>query len=371
MRRSGTAELPLHSGRAPRWLFERMVRLSRLVVAHISEDEGPDEVLRRLSSPFWFQAFGCVLGFDWHSSGLTTTTCGALKEAVKGREHDLGFYVAGGKGRVSRRTPDEVTSACNSLGLDASGLVHASRTAAKVDSSAVQSGHQLYHHTFMFTAQGHWCVVQQGMNDQTRTARRYHWLGENVVDFVNEPHTAVCDDQRGVLLNYVAAESAPARAAAAQLARGGPGPVLDALDKLQEPPHLVMGPRHQVTGADIDRRYLQKVLLSTYEHPPEDFEALLGTQGVGAKTLRALALVGELIYGETASTRDPARFSFAHGGKDGTPYPVDRLTYEKTIQVLHDALSSSREERTERVDALRRLVRFAATSAPGAFSRNV
>jgi hypothetical protein len=333
-----------------------MVRLSLLVVQHICADQGADELLGRLSDPFWFQAFGCVLGFDWHSSGLTTTTCGALKEAVRGAGRELGLYVAGGKGRVSRRTPAEITAACESIGLEPAGLVRASRTAAKVDNSAVQSGHQLYHHVLVFTAEGKWCVVQQGMNESTRTARRSHWLGEHVTDFVQEPHEAVCDDRRGVLLNYVAGESARARDVAAELARGGPGPVLEGLEKL---PSLVMGRHHEITAFDIDRRYLEKTLLRTYEQAPRDFEALLCTDGVGPKTLRALSLVGELIYGARTSTRDPARFAFAHGGKDGTPYPVDRATYEKTIEVLHDALARPGPERGERVEALKRLARFA------------
>jgi len=333
-----------------------MVRLSRLIVEHICVDQGVDEVLRRLSDPFWFQAFGCVLGFDWHSSGLTTTTCGAVKEALRGPGGELGLYAAGGKGRVSRRTPDEVTKACDGLGLDAARLIHASRTVAKVDSGAVQSGHQLYHHCFFFTAGGNWCVVQQGMHEGSRTARRYHWLGENVADFVSEPHEAVCDDSRGVLLNYVAVESARSREVAAELARGGPGPVLTALDGS---PSLVMGSRHQITGSDINPRYLEKTLLRTYERAPKDFEALLCIEGVGPKTLRALSLVGELIYGARTSTRDPARFAFAHGGKDGTPFPVDRPNYERTIQVLHDALAFGGAQRSDKVDALRRLARFA------------
>jgi len=358
VQRSGIAELPLHSGRAPRWLFERMVRLSRLVLAHLVAEQRVDEVLRRFSDPFWFQAFGCVLGFDWHSSGLTTTTCGAVKEALNGMGPELGLYVAGGKGRVSRRTPEEITTACEGLGLEPAGLVHASRTAAKVDNAAVQSGHQLYHHVFVFTARGDWCVVQQGMNAATRTARRYHWLGEHVADFVDEPHEAVCDNRRGVLLNYVAKESAEAREVAAALARGGPAPVLEVLERA---PELVMARRHEITAFDIDRRYLKKTLLRTYEQAPKHFEALLGTEGVGPKTLRALSLVGELIYGTPTSTRDPARFAFAHGGKDGTPYPVDRPTYEKTIEVLHDALARPAPERAERVDALKRLARFASS----------
>jgi len=342
-----------------------MVRLSRLVLAHVVAEEGPDEVLRRFSDPFWFQAFGCVLGFDWHSSGLTTTTCGAVKEALRGIGPELGLYAAGGKGRVSRRTPEEIARACEGLGLEPAGLVHASRTAAKVDNAAVQSGHQLYHHVLVFTREGDWCVVQQGMNAETRTARRYHWLGETVADFVDEPHEAVCDNRRGVLLNYVAKESAGARAAAVSLAQGGPAPVLaalDTLDTLDRPPELVMARRHAITAFDIDRHYLEKTLLRTYEQPPADFETLLGTEGIGPKTLRALALVGELIYGAPTSTRDPARFAFAHGGKDGTPYPVDRPTYEKTIEVLHDALARPAPERAERVDALKRLARFTGSA---------
>lgn len=361
MLKSGTADLPLHSGRAPRWLFERMVRLSRLVLTHVVADRGPDEVLRRFSDPFWFQAFGCVLGFDWHSSGLTTTTCGAVKEAVQGIGPELGIYVAGGKGRVSRRTPEEISKACEGLGLEPSNLIQASRIAAKVDNAAVQSGHQLYHHVFVFTAAGQWCVVQQGMNAETRMARRYHWLGEHVADLVNEPHEAVCDNQRGVVLNYVANESAEARDVAAALARNGPAPVLDALKGV---PELVMARRHEIRSFDIDHRYLEKTLLRTYEQAPKDFQALLGTEGVGPKTLRALSLVGELIYGARTSTRDPARFAFAHGGKDGTPYPVDRPTYEKTIEVLHDALARPAPERSERLDALKRLAHFASSTDP-------
>ncbi len=344
-----------------------MVRLSGLVLAHLVAEQGPDEVLRRLSDPFWFQAFGCTLGFDWHSSGLTTTTCGAVKEALREAGPELGLYAAGGKGRVSRRPPEEVTAACEGLGLDPAGLVHASRTSAKVDSTAVQSGHQLYHHVIVFTSKGHWCVVQQGMNAGTGTARRYHWLGERVGDFVDEPPQAVCDNRRGVTLNYVAGESSKARDVAVTLAQGGPGPVIDVLDRA---PDLVMAHRHRVALVDIDRRYLYKTLLRTYEQPPADFEALLGTEGVGPKTLRALSLVGELVYGTTTSTRDPARFAFAHGGKDGTPYPVDRLTYDTTISVLHDALARPAPERTERVEALKRLARFAgATRLPAAGQR--
>jgi uncharacterized protein len=346
--RTGFAHLPLHGGRAPSWLFQRMVPLSREIVLFLAAEFGREEVLRRLSDPFWFQAFGCVLGFDWHSSGLTTTVCGALKEALRGTERELGIYVAGGKGATSRKTPAEITAACDRLGRDPAPLVYASRISAKVDNSAVQDGYQLYQHTFVFTAEGRWCIVQQGMSDETSMARRYHWLSDDVRSYVNEPHSAVCCDATGETLNLVAAESAAVRDASAALAREKPEVVLLSLPR-----------RHHVRDADIDPRRLHKVLLQTYENPPADFEALLATPGVGAKTLRALALTSELIYGTQASFRDPARYSFAHGGKDGTPFPVDRATYDRTIEVMRTALGRAKIGHSEKMHAFRRLARFA------------
>jgi hypothetical protein len=356
-RRTGVASLPLHTGRAPPWLFGRMVRLAREILAHLVAEYGPEEVLRRLSDPFWFQAFGCVLGFDWHSSGVTTTVCGALKEAVRARQADFGLYVAGGKGATSRRTPGEITGACEVLSREPAPLVKASRLTAKVDNTAVQDGHQLYHHTFVFTASGSWCVVQQGMSDVTRTARRYHWLSEGLASFVDEPHAAVCCDVRGVELNMVASESAATRAAVTELAAQPPHELLSLFERV---PSLFMPARHAVVLADVDPGRLHKVLLKTYEQPPEDFSGLLGTAGLGPKSLRALALTAEVIYGTAASTRDPARFAFAHGGKDGTPHPVDRATYDGTIEVLRCALRRAKVDRSERIRALKRLAAFAA-----------
>jgi hypothetical protein len=288
---------------------------------------------------------------------VTTTTCGALKEGLRGLERELGLYAAGGKGAVSRRTPQEIASACEDLGRDPGALVYASRLSAKVDSAAVQDGYPLYHHAFFFTASGRWCVVQQGMNEATRTARRYHWLGERVSSFVCEPHAAVCCDRRGEVLNLVAEESGPARTASVEIAARPPEQTLALARKV---PELVLPARHAVRTADINPAYLEKVLVRTYAQPPPDYERLLGTPGVGPKTLRALALVAEMIYGTRASTRDPARFSFAHGGKDGTPYPVDRATYDRTIEVLHDALNRAKVERSEKLHALKRLAGFAA-----------
>jgi hypothetical protein len=353
--RTGTAQLPLHGGRAPVWLFARMVKLAREISIHIVSEFGSEEMLRRLSDPFWFQAFGCVLGFDWHSSGVTTTVTGALKEGIRGLESDLGFFAGGGKGAVSRRTPGEITAACERLSVDPAPLVYASRMSAKVDSAAVQDGYQLYHHAFFFTPSGAWCVVQQGMNDDNGMARRYHWLSSAVQSYVNEPHAAVCADAAAPTLNLVASESDPVRSASAELARQEPSVVLSAVKGI---PALTMPRRHAVLIADVNPAYLQKILLKTYERAPEDFETLLGMEGVGGRTLRALALVSEIIYGTPASTRDPARFSFAHGGKDGFPYPVDTETYDKTVEALRAAVTKAGIDRSERVDALKRLVRF-------------
>jgi uncharacterized protein len=355
MPRSGTAQLPLHGGRAPAWLFGRMVKLSREIAIHIVSEFGPDEMLRRLSDPFWFQAFGCVLGFDWHSSGVTTTVTGAVKEGIRGIESDLGLFAGGGKGKVSRNTPHEIEMACERLSIDAKPLVYASRMSAKVDSAAVQDGYQLYHHAFFFTPSGGWCVVQQGMNDDNGMARRYHWLAAAVKSYVNEPHAAICAEAEAPTLNLVASESEPVRGRSAELSREKPSVVLAALTDL---PVLTMPRRHAVLAADVNPRYLEKILLKTYDRAPEDFETLLGMEGVGARTLRALALVSEIIYGTPASTRDPARFSFAHGGKDGFPYPVDRDTYDKTVDALRAAVTKAGIDRSERVAALKRLVRF-------------
>jgi hypothetical protein len=349
---TGFASLPLHGGKAPAWLFGRMVRLSREIVVYIASEYGAADVLRRLSDPFWFQAFGCVLGFDWHSSGVTTTVCGAVKEGLKDIDREIGFFAAGGKGGVSRKTPQHIVAVCERLGRDPQPLVYASRTAAKVDSAAVQDGYQLYHHVFFFTSTGQWCVVQQGMSDATRTARRYHWLSDSLTSFVDEPHQAVCCDARGETLNLVAHENEPLRRASTELAAQPPDATL---------PLLNMPARHTLfPELDVRSSHLEKILLKTYERAPATFEALLGIEGVGPKTLRALALASELVHGTPASMRDPARFSFAHGGKDGTPFPVDRITYDRTIEIFNRAINRSTIDRSEKVKAFKRLASFTA-----------
>jgi hypothetical protein len=339
-----------------------MVPLSREILRHVVEEYGTREVLRRLSDPHWFQAFGCVLGFDWHSSGVTTTVCGAVKEALKQTSNEWGLFAAGGKGATSRKSPQQIVEACETLGRDPDALVHASRTAAKVDNAAVQDGYQLYHHTFVFTAGGDWCVVQQGMSDRTSMARRYHWLSESVTSFVDEPHEAICCDARAETLNLVAADSAQVRDRATELAGLSPETTLRAIAHAsidRVPPDLRLPSRHMLfPELDVDTRYLSKILLTTYERAPENFETLIGMAGVGARTLRALALAAEVIYGARASTRDPARFAFAHGGKDGIPFPVDRGTYDTTIEVLRRAVDRSTVDRSERIRALKRLAAF-------------
>ncbi len=354
--RTGIANLPLHYGKAPRWLFERMVKLAREITIVTIEEYGPEEMLRRLSHPYWFQAFGCVLGFDWHSSGVTTTLCGAVKEGVKGIERDLGLFVAGGKGAASRKTPAEVEKWGELISLDPAPLVYASRMSAKVDSAAVQDGYQLYHHNFFFTAKGSWAVVQQGMNETTRYARRYHWLSESVASFVNEPHSAVASDARGQALNLVAAESDPARTTITEIATGEkPENIMAELNRIKT---LSLPAHHYLGVEDLHPDSLKKIILSAYERQPEDFETLLGLPGVGAKTIRALSLISELVHGVAPSYRDPVRYSFAHGGKDGIPYPVDRKTYDQSIQLLRKAISKTRLGLKDKQEAEGRLLRL-------------
>ncbi len=337
-----------------------MCALARALTDAFVIEHGPAIFLQRLSDPYWFQALGCVLGFDWHSSGVTTTVCGALKVGLAGTEADTSVYVAGGKGRASRRTPAELESYADRLGLDGERLTHASRMSAKVDSAALQDGYQIYHHAFFFTPTGEWAVVQQGMHEENGSARRYHWLGSRVADFVCEPHSAICSQRREQLvLDLVAQDAAGARSAAAAVARDHPTTVQRELaDILRlELPH-----RHHVDiRRDVSPRNLASVLLSTYEAQPTDFESLLALRGVGAKAIRALALIAELTHGEPASCRDPARFSFAHGGKDGHPYPVDRDTYDRSIEWLREAVSQARIGHSERLGALRRLAKCEVT----------
>ena len=354
--RTGIANLPLHGGKAPRWLFNRMVPLAREITIAIVSDYGPDEMLKRLSHPFWFQAFGCVLGFDWHSSGVTTTLCGALKEGIRGIERDLGLFAAGGKGKTSRQTPSEIESWGEKIALNPEPLIYASRMSAKVDSAAVQDGYQIYHHSFIFTSKGSWTVVQQGMNEANHYARRYHWLGETVADYVNEPHAAILSEAKASTLDLTANESLNSRTTITGIAtEEKPENILAELKRLKT---LDLPARHQIYTRDLHPDSLKRIILSTYERQPEDFERLLGLSGVGAKTLRALSLIAELVHGVEPSYRDPARYSFAHGGKDGIPYPVDRQIYDQSIELLSTAINRTKLGLSEKQKAFQRLNRL-------------
>ena len=359
--RTGTADLPLHGGRAPRWLFERMTLLAREMALAILSNEGTPGLMRRLADPVWFQAFGCVLGFDWHSSGLTTTACGALKEGLRDLSGETGVFIAGGKGKTSRKTPQEIESACWTTGQDAAPLVRASRLSAKVDSAAVQDGFQVYHHSFFFTRDSSWAVVQQGMNEASGMARRYHWLPPERFDW--DPHAAVAGESAQQVLNLVASEGERNRQVAVELARENPMKLANEITRMRT---VSMPRHHDVRLDDLHPDRLTRILLATYERQPEDYTALLAVPGVGAKALRALALVAELTYGEPASVRDPVSYSFAHGGKDGTPYPVDRPTYDATIESLRRAVNEARAGYREKSAALKRLAGVEQSLAPAA-----
>ena len=401
------AQLPLHGGQAPAWLFRRMTKLAAAITMAIVEEYGPEEMLRRLSDPYWFQAFGCVLGFDWHSSGVTTVTCGALKEAAKQHCADLGIHVAGGKGAVSRKTPQEVEQAADRYAITSGGnLVQASKMSAKVDSAAVQDGYQLYHHCLFFTTAGHWCVVQQGMNETERSARRYHWLGEAMESFVCEPHAAIENlagetrpsvsaggPRQKFLLNMVASEAEENRNCTAALVREHPDWVMRQVELMTTGPTLFAPKHHRVLDADINRGHLRKIVTAAHERNPEDFAVLLATPGLGPAAVRSLALISEIIYGAPISQRDPASlehpaggkfrtdsqtnwrkdnsqtvkmddesrcwadYSYAHGGKDKTPFPVDTVTYDRNTAILADALRRARLGDNEKMEALKRLFR--------------
>jgi hypothetical protein len=360
MKKTGTATMPLHGGRAPRWLFKRMTLLAGAILEAICLEFGPKEFLRRLSDPFWFQCFGCVVGFDWHSSGLTTTLTGALKEALKDRSREIGIFIAGGKGKASRKTPAELRTIAEEEGFSPEGFIYASKMSAKVDNSAIQDGYRLYHHVFIFTKEGDWAVVQQGMSDSDNTARRYHWLGESVFSFVKEPHTGIVSKKTTRPLNLVHRDSQQAQQVITELSRRPPEENLKELKGIFSDSTLFkalqMPLRHfQRKTEDIAPERLYKVFIKTYEYQAEDFEKLLGLEGVGPKTLRALSLISELIYGISPSYEDPARFSYAVGGKDRVPYPIDIKTYDRTIDVMKRAIHKAKMGQGEKLQALRRL----------------
>jgi len=362
-KRSGSADLPLHGGRVPAWLGERMTRLGTLIAETIVLNEGRDAFLARLAHPFWFQSFGAVMGMDWHSSGITTSVIGALKRGLNPRAGELGIRVCGGRGRHSRRTPEELALAGDSAGFDGAELARASRLVAKVDSAAVQDGFDLYLHGFFVTDDGKWAVVQQGMNGGSKTARRYHWLSEGLTSFVDDPHAAVEGRRKGEIVNLADRRADGSRRAQLELlAQWGPDRLAREAAAVErapslEPllPHLVMPDRHDVRAGDVVLRRLHGTLAAAAEAGPRDFPELLLVPGIGARTVRSLAMVAEVIHGAPCRFSDPARYSLAHGGKDRHPFPVPTKVYDKTIGVLKAAVEQAKLGRDEKLGAIRRL----------------
>ncbi|MBS1804577.1 MAG: DUF763 domain-containing protein [Acidobacteria bacterium] len=352
MKRSGTADLPLHGGRVPAWLAERMTLLGTAISECVIQAYGPSEYLTRLSDPFWFQALGAVMGMDWHSSGITTSVLGALKKGLNPRFPELGFTICGGRGRHSRRTPDELRNFASHTGLDGDDLARTSRLTARVDNNAIADGFQIYLHSFVIHKSGEWAVVQQGMNEANLLARRYHWHSAAVRDFVSEPHTAIVGKPQGTILNLVDARATEAQHALLEIAQE---PVQQSLDEIRK---LVMPAHHDVRTEDVDLKRLGAVLAVAHEQELRDFASLLLVEGLGPRTLQSLALVAEVVHGAPSRFADPARFSFAHGGKDGHPFPVPLKTYDESLGVLRRALNEAKLGHTEKLDGFRRLDRL-------------
>jgi uncharacterized protein len=378
--RSGSADLPLHGGSVPRWLADRMTALGTILTEAIVIEYGRAEFLRRLAHPFWFQSLGCVMGMDWHSSGITTSVIGALKRGLEPRQEELGIYVCGGRGRHSQKTPQELASVGERTGLDGAQLAKNSRMVAKVDSACVQDGFDLYLHGFFVTKEGDWTVVQQGMNGDLKLARRYHWLSDGLESFVEEPHAAIEGEPLGEIVNLVDARARATRAAQVELIKEGPDKIVAELARIEQraqaqtvlpfpappadrarpanhtsQPHLRLPMRHHLTSRDVVMRRLHAALAAAHERGPVDFTDVLATPGIGARTLLSLSLVAEVIHGAPARFSDPARYSLAHGGKDGHPYPVPLKVYDETIRVMKRAVDAARIGRSDRLSAIKRL----------------
>jgi uncharacterized protein len=355
MKRSGHADLPLHGGSVPQWLARRMAALGGAISETIILHYGTDELLARLADPFWFQAFGCVLGMDWHSSGITTSVIGALKRALVPKSAELGIYICGGRGRHSRKTPDELVSVGERTGLDADQLIRASRLSARVDNNAVGDGFQLYLHSFIVASNGQWVVVQQGMNDETGMARRYHWHSAALKSFVEAPHSGIAGEPQGEVMNLVDRQAAPAQGAILEIMRQTPE------KNLQEIRKLTMDRQHEVGRHCVDLKRLGAVLLTAYERNLSDFASALLLEKLGPRTLQSLALVAEVTHGTPTRFRDPARFAFAHGGKDRHPFPVPTKVYDRTVEVLQTSLERAKLGDKDRSEGLARLHRFVVT----------
>ena len=355
MKRSGIADLPLHGGRVPPWLAERMTKLGTAITETIVHHYGTSAFLTRLSDPFWFQAFGAVMGMDWHSSGITTSVMGALKRGLAPRANELGLYVCGGRGKSSRNTPNELRSLADRSGFDANALVRTSRLTARIDNNAIADGFQIYLHSFLLSSKGEWAVVQQGLNDANGLARRYHWHSASVRDFVNEPHTAIFGENQGTIMNLVDSRADRAQNALLEIANEHPEKTLSEARHLRLPSH------HEVREKNVDLKRLGAVLAVAYERGLHDFAELLLLEKLGPRTLQSLALVAEVVHGAPSRFNDPARFAFAHGGKDGHPHPVPLKTYDESLHFLRNTLNAAKVGHTEKLDGFRRLDGFVRT----------
>lgn len=357
MKRSGFADLPLHGGHVPAWLAERMTKLGTAIAESILYHYGAPEFLSRMSDPFWFQALGCVMGMDWHSSGITTSVLGALKRGLNPRSHELGIHICGGRGRHSRKTPDELRAIAERTGLNGDALVRASRLTARVNNNAIADGFQLYLHSFILSAAGEWAVVQQGMNQQGMNdagglARRYHWHSASVRDFTCAPHTAIVGEHQGTIMNLVDVGASPAQQALLAMARERPDATLHEARALSLPAH------HDVREGNVDVKRLGAVLAVAYERDLRDFASLLLLEKLGPRTLQSLALIAEVVHGTPTRFSDPARFSFSLGGKDRQPFPVPLKTYDESVAVLRRSLDSAKLGDREKIDGFARLERF-------------
>lgn len=353
MKRSGYADLPLHGGRGPTWLAERLTKLGTAIAESILYHYGQSELLTRLSDPFWFQALGSVMGMDWHSSGITTSVMGALKHGLNPRAHELGIYICGGRGRHSRNTPDELRRVADCTGADGEELARISRLTARIDNNAINDGFQIYLHSFIVSADREWAVVQQGMNDKNGLARRYHWHSASVRDFVCEPHTAIVGEDQGEIMNLVDCQATATQNALLKIANEAPEATLADARRLTMPRH------HDVRAGNLDLKRLGAVLATAYERKYQNFAELLLHENLGPRTLQSLTLIAEVIHGTPSRFSDPARFSFALGGKDRHPFPVPLKTYDESIAVLRRSLHAAKLGQTEKADGFARLDRFA------------
>ena len=352
MKRSGFADLPLHYGRVPPWLSERMAKLGAAITETILVQYGHSEFLSRLSDPFWFQALGAVMGMDWHSSGITTSVMNALKRGLSPRSEELGIYICGGRGKSSRNTPAELRDIAEHRSLDGEALVQTSRLTARIDNNAVVDGFQIYLHTFVLSAQGEWTVVQQGMNETTGMARRYHWHSASVRDFISAPHTGIVGESQGMIMNLVDAAASDAQETILAIVRENPDRTIGETSRLLMPRH------HEVRAGNVDLKRLGAVLALAYERDFRDFASLLLMENLGPRTLQTLALVAEVVHGVPVRFSDPARYSFALGGKDRHPFPVPLKTYDESISILRKSLDAARVGDTEKLEGFRRLEKF-------------